>query len=148
MQILKLDRSGGASLTLLETPSLRVRVRKAGLSSTNPIFPVSADFVDGGQRLYLSDQMGTSVFVDIWDLRSLRRLDASWQADNSTLLGSIDGKEPLWLADLAGGRLLSLDLRPKQLTNWACALAGRALTPDEWARLIGADRPYLPRCQR
>jgi WD40 repeat protein len=148
MQILKLDRSGGAALTLLETPSLRVRVRKASLSSTNLIFPVSAVFVDDGQRLYLVDQMSSRTLVDIWDLRSLRRLDAGWQADNSTLLGSIDGKEPLWLADLAGGRLLSLDLRPKQLADWACALAGRAITPDEWARLIGVDRPYLPRCQR
>ena len=147
MQILKLDRSGGAALTLLETPSLRVRVRKARLSSTNLIFPASAVFVDGGQRLYLVDQMGSRTLVDIWDLRSLRRLDASWQADDSTLLGSIDGKEPLWLADLAGGGLLSLDLRPKQLADWACALAGRAITPDEWARLIGVDRPYLPRCQ-
>ena len=148
MQILKLDRSGGAALTLLETPSLKARVRKASLSSTNQIFPVSAIFVDGGQRLYLADQMGSRPLVDIWDLRSLRRLDASWQADDSILLGSIDGKEPLWLADLAGGRLLSLDLRPKQLADWACALAGRAITPDEWARLIGVDRPYLPRCRR
>ena len=92
--------------------------------------------------------MGTRPLIDIWDLHSLRRLDAGWHADGSTLLGSIDGKEPLWLADLAGGRLLSLDLRPKQLADWACALAGRAITPDEWARLIGVDRPYLPRCQR
>jgi hypothetical protein len=148
MQILKLDRSGGAALTLLETPSLKARVRKASLSSTNLIFPVSAIFVEGGQRLYLVDQMSSRPVVDIWDLRSLRRLDAGWQADDSTLLGSIDGKEPLWLADLARGRLLSLDLRPKQLADWACALAGRAITPDEWARLIGVDRPYLPRCQR
>jgi hypothetical protein len=147
MQILKLDRSGGAALTLLETPSLKARVRKASLSSTNQILPVSAIFVDGGQRLYLVDQMGSRPHVDMWDLRSLRRLDASWQADDGTLLGSIDGEEPLWLADLAGGRLLSLDLRPKQLADWACALAGRAITPDEWSRLIGVDRPYLPRCR-
>jgi WD40 repeat protein len=146
MQILKLDRSGGAALTLLETPSLKARVRQAGLSSTNLIFPVSAIFVDGGQRLYLVDQMGSRLLVDIWDLRTLRRLDASWQADDGILLGSIDGKEPLWLADLAGGRLLSLDLRPEQLIDWACALAGRAITADEWARLVGVDRPYLPRC--
>jgi WD40 repeat protein len=147
LEILQLERGArGAALTLLELPALQMRVRQGPVSGGSAIIPVTPIFAHGGQRLYLVNQ-GPPPTVDIWDLRALRHLDDTWQGDDGTIvLGLMGGNEPLWLADRTHGRLFTLDLRPDTLAAWACALAGRAITSDEWARLVGVNRPYAPRC--
>jgi DNA-binding SARP family transcriptional activator/WD40 repeat protein len=44
-----------------------------------------------------------------------------------------------------GASVLAWDTRPEALIERACAIAGRALTPDEWGTAFG-DRPYRPVC--
>ena len=60
--------------------------------------------------------------------------DAQYLADGHTLLISS-----------SAGAILSWDTRPQHAIEFACQIAGRNLTPDEWRDALG-DRPYHETC--
>lgn len=86
--------------------------------------------------------------LNLFDMRSLRRVDASVPlGEGQQVLGFLNDRWPLWLADTTADRLLTLDLQPDTLADWACTLAARELTPAEWTRYLGDGRPLAPRCR-
>jgi len=141
----------GPSLTLLALPDLQLRIRQAELDLGADDFSLaSALFSGDGRTLVLA---GTSQ-LNLWELGSLRRVDAAVPLGSGMrVLGFSRGRWPLRLTALKGigtpvatETATTLDLRGEALTEWACALAGRALSRHEWVRYLGNARRYAPRC--
>ena len=81
-----------------------------------------------------------------------------WNARTGEMLGSMlpgargTGTRPTFLPDghavlisAEDGTVSRWDARPARWLAFACAVAGRDLSPDEWRRALG-DRPYRPTC--
>ena len=145
-QIGKLERGvRGPSLTILALPDLRAHVQQADLDT--------GDSNLAGPRAIFGGDSKTLVLVgqsriNLWDLGSMRRVEATLPiSEGVQVLGFLGGRWPLWLADTATDRLLTLDLRGDALADWACALSGRGLSVQEWTRFLGSGRSYAPRCR-
>ena len=68
-----------------------------------------------------------------------------WDMNGSHALARTNDGDPVLFR--AGDLVLSIgDRSTEQWIAYACALAGRALTPVEWRKFIG-DRPYAPTCR-
>ncbi len=146
LQIGKLARGvRQASLSLLALPGLQPRVQRAPLDIDAADFAgPEAMFSPDSRVLLLAGDAGLGLF----DIASMRRMDVALPlGDGVQVLGFLGSRWPLWLADLRGDRLLTLDIRPEVLADWACLLAGRGLTAQEWAKHLGSGRPPAPRCR-
>lgn len=146
LQIGKLARGvRQASVSLLSLPDLQLRVQRAELDiDANDFAGPEAMFSPDSHTLMFAGETRLSLF----DIASMRRMDATVPlGDGVKVLGFLNGRWPLWLADTRTGRLLTLDVRREALADWACQLAGRSLTTAEWTRYLGNERPYAPRCK-
>lgn len=146
LQIGRLERGvRRPSLSVLALPDLQPRVQQVELALDDAgLFGPQALFTRDGTRLYLHGESTVAVF----DLGAMQRVESPLPLGRGVrVLGLADGAEPLWLADGRGGRLLTLDLRGDRLADWACALARRALSAEEWTRYLGSARTYAPRCR-
>jgi WD40 repeat protein/DNA-binding SARP family transcriptional activator len=95
-----------------------------------------------GTQLFTS---GNGV-VDLWDARTMSHigsLSVGGKDDVATVLPLEDGHTVLIARPQ--GDVLTWDLRPQHLLDLACDLAGRNLTPEEWASYLG-ERPYRQTC--
>lgn len=139
---------GGVSLTetarlsLWRAPQRSVVVDKGalptepGLKSVGPpVFAADSSLV----ALQVADRLA------IWDLHANQALDATLPLPPGTNLAGADGRG--WLAATPQRTLLAFGLKTAAWRDAACALAGRALTPDQWRQHLGADRPYAPVCR-
>lgn len=146
LQIGKLARGvRQASVSVLSLPDLQLRVQRAELDiDSNDFAGPEAMFSPDSRTLVLAGPSRLNLF----DIASLRRADTSLPlGEGVEVLGFLDGRWPLWLVDTRADRLLTLDLRPETLADWACRLAGRSLTTAEWTRHMGKERPYAPHCR-
>ena len=84
--------------------------------------------------------------VELWDAESLEHvatLTAGSQDDIASARAMADGHTIL-LAH-PRGQVLRWDIRPEKVLDFACALAGRNLSADEWDRYVGQGS-YRPTC--
>jgi WD40 repeat protein len=89
---------------------------------------------------------GPESAVRLWDLRSETPFGAPLPAlpgHGAAPLFSRDGAHLFVLTD--GGVGYRWDVRPASWARYACALAGRSLTPAEWEEAL-PRRPYAPAC--
>jgi WD40 repeat protein len=84
--------------------------------------------------------------VALWDVPARRPLGVpvGWHAGRvQTLVFAQDGRR---LLSGASDGTASWDVDPSSWAAMACSIANRALTPAEWAEVLG-DRPYRPACR-
>lgn len=146
LQIGKLARGvRRASVSILSLPDLQPRVQQAELDTDENDFAGPDAMFSPDSRLVM---LVGKTQLYLFDTGTLRRVDANLPlGDGVQVLGFLQGRWPLWLADTGADRLLTLDLQADSLADWACTLAGRGLTGAEWTRYLGDGRPYAPRCK-
>jgi hypothetical protein len=84
--------------------------------------------------------------IDLWDSGTLEHLGTLRvrAADQTPEARALPDGHTLLITRPAG-HVLTWDLRPQHLLDFACELAGRAPTPAEWSNLIGT-RKYHDTC--
>ena len=84
-----------------------------------------------------------------WDLQTVQPLDAALALPSGTRLAGTSADGTAWLvaADTAPNRQFAFPTDRGAWLGMACALAGRALTAQEWRRYLGDDRSYAPACR-
>lgn len=97
---------------------------------------------DGATLITVGDE-GRVVLSDAADATPFARLDTDKPGVPGTAVPHEDG-HTVMLA-FADGEILSFDTDPNAWIAHACAVAGRNLTPAEWADALG-DRPYRATC--
>ena len=83
--------------------------------------------------------------VALWDAETVTvaaRLVSPVRAGVATF---IDGHDAVLIAPELGGSLLRWDTRIEHALDFACAIAGRDMTKDEWHEVF-EDRPHDPVC--
>jgi len=84
-----------------------------------------------------------------WDLAAAEPLDAALALPRGASLMGASTDVPGWIAGSSTNPdehfVFGTDRSAWQTA--ACALAGRALTAEEWRRHVGGDRPYAPACR-
>jgi WD40 repeat protein len=97
---------------------------------------------DGATLITVGDE-GRVLMSDAYDARPIARLDTAKPGVPGVAAPHADGHTVI-LA-FADGEILSFDTDPDAWTAHACAVAGRNLTPTEWADALGT-RPYRETC--
>ncbi len=104
----------------------------------------NATFTPDGRLLALIDANGT---VRIWDVERDESAGLVWDGT-----GSVGGKAS-WIDEGTGdlwvqtsGRLVAVPLDPQRWIERACEVAGRAMTPAEWDRLVPGGGDVIDRC--
>jgi WD40 repeat protein len=82
----------------------------------------------------------------LWDLRFRKRLGDAFPHERGTIPAvAFDQRGRLLITELGSAILWPLDL--PTLQDFACGVAGRTLTRDEWGDLL-PTRPYRRVCRR
>lgn len=99
---------------------------------------------DGSQ---LAVQVGQRLLF--WDLPASAPLDPALALPpGARLIGAApDGRGWLARTDAPAGERFIFGTDRSAWASAACALAGRALTVEEWHRHVGDDRPWAPACR-
>ena len=112
---------------------------------------------DSSRLAFQVRQKVTSDVIDVdqlrdrllfWDLHAAVPLDGAVALPPASQLVGAAVSGTGWIAgsDSKAGEHFFFDT---DMTHWAqvsCGLAGRSLTPEEWRRDVGNERPYTPSC--
>ena len=104
---------------------------------------LSAAISRNGRTLVTAGDTGT---VRMWDIETEQAIGSPLPgvpSEPSAALFTADGER--LITAYADGRGFLWDLRPERLLRQACDLAGRQLTPAEWAEFL-PGRDYNPAC--
>ena len=130
----------------LRNPSVKVvdlisgdthAVPVGGLVSTMGITPDGSKVVlamfDGSVRLYDTEQRTVPTIV--WNGSGAFDSEPGWYDE---------ANRSMWMN--SGGQLLQIPLDPQRWIERSCQIVGRALTQDEWDRLVPGDEPLRSVC--
>lgn len=131
-------RSADDSLRVVDTETGATTVLPVNAEPTPPL-PLT------GSRFLLQTREGQ---MDVWDAAEPARIGmlanvGPYAMAFQTL--SVD-RETAWL--VADDRWLAIPVTGEEWLRRACALAGRALTEQEWRDIVPGDSPYRDACAR
>jgi WD40 repeat protein len=104
---------------------------------------LTADFSPDGRTVATSSSDGT---VRLWDTATSREIGTPLPGQPDVQVGVayiLGGTHVAAVYD--GGQGYVWDVRPSSWARYACAIAGRTLTREEWQQYL-PDRPYTPAC--
>jgi WD40 repeat protein/DNA-binding SARP family transcriptional activator len=116
--------------------------RPVGRPLVHPGWVDSLEFDPTGEILVTSSQDGN---VRLWDAESQRQIGSVLPGSGigNRAAFTPDGKRVVVAYGTGVGLVWNVD--PERWKARACAVAGRSLTPDEWAEFV-PDRAYEPSC--
>jgi hypothetical protein len=113
--------------------------------------------LDSSRLAFQVRQKVTSDVIDVdqvrdrllfWDLNAAVPLDGAVALPPATRLVGAATDGTGWIAgsDSKAGEHFFFDTDMNRWARISCSLAGRRLTPEEWRRDVGNERPYTPSC--
>jgi DNA-binding SARP family transcriptional activator/WD40 repeat protein len=96
-----------------------------------------AGYSADGSQVLSADTGGT---LQLWDAATGQVQDAVTIPDGAGIAQFLPGTTDVTI--LSRGRVLTWDTRRDYATKFACRIAGRDLTPDEWRTYVGTDPQF------
>jgi len=104
---------------------------------------LSGDFTPDGRTLMTASADGT---ILLWDVATRKPIGSPLTVERESFVGAALSREGKYAYAIpTGTRGARVALTPEAWKRSACAIAGRSLTPDEWAEAL-PGREYRPIC--
>ena len=116
--------------------------RSVGATATNHVSILWLGWSPDGSRILTTDAQGT---LGLWDASTTTMQDTVTVPGDTIAAGQFrPGTTDVTVLD-GSGRVLTWDTRPEHAIEFACRIAGRDLTADEWRTYIGTG-PHFHVC--